>query len=792
MHCGYITQIKDLIKHPNADKLQCGSVFGNSVIVGMEYTNNQIGVYFPIDLKLGIEYATENNLLRKKDANGIEVGGFLDNEKRNITAIRLRGLKSDGLFMPLKSLEKFTDISKLKEGDTINILNGVVICEKYIPNGKRTKQGTPISVGNKQKMKTTYPLFEQHIDTSQLAYNQNAFKVGDTIYITLKMHGCFIIGTKIRMSDGVFKNIQDIKVGDSVMGYNLKTKLIEPTSVLQIFHNDKSDNWRKIKFSRTGLIGDKRGYTTCTPNHPFWVEKENKYIESKDLCVGMEVSTLFPSKILTQIQKDIMVGSFLGDGCLLSFNNKVAEIQTSSKKEHEEYQNYLISICNGLLYKNRMDYISGYGTTMIRSKSYRTADLYKYFEDICTFNNKGTNKLLKGLVDKFTPLSMAIFYLDDGSLAHSEKQKDRAIFSICDYGDSDAEIICNCFRKFDIEPILYKGFKGLNNIRLNTKDAYKMFSLIYKFIPGIMRYKLPEEFRDLPFEELVDTERMYEGYILSPQKVLENIPVKKVYKEYDLETELHNYIAGSAIVHNTSHRMSNTIKTSLKRQSFIQRLFKIKNKTTKEWEVVSGTRRVILKDLDGSESSDRAFRKKHHDIIKTKLNKGESIFFEIVGWESKDTTIMNTCDNKKLNDKEFLKKYGNTTIFSYGCDIGQNDVFVYRMTMTNEDGFIVEYPTEFVKIRCEQMGLKFVPILDKFIFTTIEDLMARVEFFIEGEDPIGKTHIKEGVVVRIDNSEKFKALKHKNFEFKCLEGIIKNDATEPDMEEVEDSYIEEE
>ena len=34
-YCGYITRLKNLHKHPNADKLQIGECFGNFVIVSM-------------------------------------------------------------------------------------------------------------------------------------------------------------------------------------------------------------------------------------------------------------------------------------------------------------------------------------------------------------------------------------------------------------------------------------------------------------------------------------------------------------------------------------------------------------------------------------------------------------------------------------------------------------------------------------------------------------------------------------------------------------------------------------
>ena len=68
--------------------------------------------------------------------------------------------------------------------------------------------------------------------------------------------------------------------------------------------------------------------------------------------------------------------------------------------------------------------------------------------------------------------------------------------------------------------------------------------------------------------------------------------------------------------------------------------------------------------------------------------------------------------------------------------------------------------------------------------------MSRVEKYYDGADPIGKSHVREGVVIRIDNRSSFTAFKHKNFSFKCLEGIIKDTADAPDIEEAEELIIE--
>jgi hypothetical protein len=147
--------------------------------------------------------------------------------------------------------------------------------------------------------------------------------------------------------------------------------------------------------------------------------------------------------------------------------------------------------------------------------------------------------------------------------------------------------------------------------------------------------------------------------------------------------------------------------------------------------------------------------------------------------------------------------------------VPKSDIYVYRMTMTNEDGEVVEYTPDFMRYRCELMGVKTVPVWTRFTIPhsagdiyvdrnendklddgeTIysvpinagEYVLKEAERFYDGPDPIGKTHVREGVVVRILNRPTFTAYKHKNFYFKVLEGICKDEATTPDMEEAQEN-----
>ncbi len=267
-------------------------------------------------------------------------------------------------------------------------------------------------------------------------------------------------------------------------------------------------------------------------------------------------------------------------------------------------------------------------------------------------------------------------------------------------------------------------------------------------------------------------------------------------------------------LHGTSGRTANVKTFQGMKRTFWDWLFRREGEAIYDWGTVSGTRRTVMDTFDGGFYGSNEFRKQYHDFFEGKLWKGETVYYEIVGFTHDGGPIMATCSNSKLKDKEFVKQYGETTTFSYGCvphpktytsydenlaqvQEVQSRIFVYRMTMTNEDGEVVEYTPEFTRHRCMYMGVDFVPVEwsgiipqnpgshDDPTITAGEWVMKKVEQFYDGPEPMDPTHIREGCVVRIVNRPTFTAYKHKNFTFKVLEGIIKDTADAPDMEEAD-------
>lgn len=431
-YCGYVTKLKNVRKHPNADRLVLADVFGETVIVSNIAKDDDVVVYFAADGQLSEEYCRENDLVRRKDENGNPAGGLLDPVKRNVRIIKLRGEYSDGLVMPLESLAYTgAKVDSFSVGDTITVINGHEICCKYIP--KKNEKNCPVEKHKKTRVedKEKAPYFVEHIDTPQLRFCMNNFKPGDVISLSEKVHG------------------------------------------------------------------------------------------------------------------------------------------TSSR------------------------------------------------------------------------------------------------------------------------------------------NAYAL-TISYK-------------------------------------------------------------------------------------KNFFDKIFNRKGKEIQEWKYLVGTRRTIVKNVEGGYYGDNAFRLDWGQKFKGKLQKGECVFGEIAGYvNGTSTPIMGTVDNKKTNDKDFIKQYGSTTTFSYGCKPGDSRYFVYRMTYTSPDGYVIEYPFDLVKLRAEQMGFEVVPELDRFIYTTEEDFMAHIQKWIDIPSTIDPTHVIEGVVVRAINSPVLRVAKEKSINFKIIEGIMKADADAPDMEEAEEEFIDEE
>lgn len=238
-------------------------------------------------------------------------------------------------------------------------------------------------------------------------------------------------------------------------------------------------------------------------------------------------------------------------------------------------------------------------------------------------------------------------------------------------------------------------------------------------------------------------------------------------------------------MHGTSQRSMNTYAELP--NGFFRRLFHMKKRTKQAY--VLGTRRCVVTENSQGYYGNDQFRMPHHEALKPYLEDGMEVFYEVVGYygPNEENTIMPIGDNAKVNDKAFVKQFGKRSIFSYGCNPGESKMYIYRITSNNGEK---EWTPDEITEWCNTHGFNRVPVIEDFEFTTVEDLQERInKYFEDLADPIGRTHVKEGVVVRIVNRRTFTAFKSKTYEFKVIEGIIKESESVPDMEEAQEEEI---
>lgn len=272
-----------------------------------------------------------------------------------------------------------------------------------------------------------------------------------------------------------------------------------------------------------------------------------------------------------------------------------------------------------------------------------------------------------------------------------------------------------------------------------------------------------------------------------------------VYDRYDLTVNAtHNFFANGILIHNTSHREGHVLveRNLTWFEKLLIKYTKVKIALT-EWAYLSGTRRVVIQESkrDGVQYHDPSIREKAHNLFKGNLRKGETVFLEIVGFEPNGAGIMGSHNTTKTKDKAFIKKYGENMQYAYGCQPNQCEIYVYRITMTNEDGYTIDYSWDDVKKRCNELGVKHVPELGRLTvwelklmygITDDSDFQAKLNDIIaingNGSSEVDENTYREGCCIRLESGLAVRIFKFKNWFFKTMEDHAK-DTGEVDQEE---------
>ena len=196
-----VIKIEHLYPIEGADKIQGCLVNGNDVVVSKNVKIGDIMLYFVSGTKLNVDYCKYNDLLTDAEMNRNKVKGYISHKQFRVKAIKLKGIISDGILMPLESLNMGIDLEmwgkdyerELKVGDEFNIINDITICEKYFVPCRNGNPGGSAPKQSKKIDRLVENQFYFHNDTDNLRKNIHKINPDDIIGIHYKKHGTSIV-----------------------------------------------------------------------------------------------------------------------------------------------------------------------------------------------------------------------------------------------------------------------------------------------------------------------------------------------------------------------------------------------------------------------------------------------------------------------------------------------------------------------------------------------------------------------------------------------------------------------
>lgn len=222
--------------------------------------------------------------------------------------------------------------------------------------------------------------------------------------------------------------------------------------------------------------------------------------------------------------------------------------------------------------------------------------------------------------------------------------------------------------------------------------------------------------------------------------------------------------------------------------------------TYKTYEIVTGSRRVIKQDDKGCGwYGNDSFRDSASKLIAPYLKKGESVYYEIVGYTEEGGKIQPDM-NPAVVSKDFAKKWGKSMSWDYGCLPGEFKIFIYNWMLSTETGTQYSYSWDYIKKRVKSITdpkVQLVPeVWESVEITSLYPpvkyqtnsgndclLDPLIEELTEKPSLVGNCY-QEGICLRIENEgELWGILKNKSFPF-CLMEQSNKDADLLDIEEV--------
>ena len=201
---------------------------------------------------------------------------------------------------------------------------------------------------------------------------------------------------------------------------------------------------------------------------------------------------------LSQEQQQLVLGSLLGDGYC---NRKRQIIKFCQCEKQKEYLEYKYSFFNsdevyGIYKREYKEGYIGYSFEFPNIK-HKYDTLYSYIGKYL-YSNEGRKKISPSYLKELSPLGLAIWWMDDGSLCNSKGNRWGKLCTEC-FNYEEHILLQKYFKeKWNIDVKITKEKDKYYFINFNATALRKLISIIYKYVLEVpcMVYKIDMDYKN--------------------------------------------------------------------------------------------------------------------------------------------------------------------------------------------------------------------------------------------------------------------------------------------------------
>jgi hypothetical protein len=187
--------------------------------------------------------------------------------------------------------------------------------------------------------------------------------------------------------------------------------------------------------------------------------------------------------ILSEFQKQVLVGHLLGDGHLETWKNaEVARLKVEQGFKQEVFVNWLFEVFRS--------FVKSAPRAKKGSVYFNTLGVKQLFEYRNMFYSNGKKIIPENIDTHLSPISLAVWFMGDGSI--KSKQCNGRIINTHGYTKAEIEKLCQILKdKFTLRTSIRRQKDGLQ-IYISAKSAGVLTNLVSPYLLPIFNYKLPK------------------------------------------------------------------------------------------------------------------------------------------------------------------------------------------------------------------------------------------------------------------------------------------------------------